>query len=108
MKARTLKVLQGIQGKAEGYEKEVAEIDEAIFDMFKPIRYDGGDGKEVQFVKQFEKACSLLTKHMNIQQPEKLPTRKFYLRLADLKEQFKPETNGRQKRVNTHQRHTSR
>lgn len=89
--------MQGVQGKAPEYEKDVAEIDEQMLDAFKPQRFDGYEGREVQFIKQFEKACSLLTKHMGIQNPEKMATRKFYLRLEDLKEQFKPTLNGHQK-----------
>ena len=81
--------LQGIQGKLPDYEKEVAMIDKAILATFKPQKFEGQDGREVQLIKQFERSCGLLTKHMGIQNPEKLTVRKYYMRLEDLKQQFK-------------------
>lgn len=89
MKNRTIIELQGIQGNLPDYEKEVALIDKAILATFKPQKFDGHDGREVQLIKQFERSCGLLTKHMGIQNPEKLTVRKYYMRLEDLKQQFK-------------------
>jgi len=89
LKNRALTQLRGIQGTIPDYEKEIAQIDEMILSTFKPQKFDGYDGREVQLIKQFEKSCGLLTKHMAIQKPEKLPVRKYYMRLDDLKQQFK-------------------
>jgi len=106
VKNRAITQLQGIQGNLPDYEKEVAQIDEMILSTFKPQKFDGSDGREVQMIKQFEKACGLLTKHMGIQTPEKLSVRKYYMRLADLKEQFKDnqpqqqQKNGRRAHIN--------
>lgn len=97
LKNRTLVQLRGIQGKQPDYEKEVATIDEMLTATFKPQKFDGYDGREVQLIKQFEKSCGLLTKHMGVQEPEKLSVRRYYMRLADLREQFKENTQPKQK-----------
>ncbi len=89
MKNRAIVQLQGIQGNLPNYETELALIDKAILSTFKPQKFEGQDGREVQLIKQFEKSCGLLTKHMGIQNPEKLTVRKYYMRLEDLKQQFK-------------------
>ena len=78
-----------------------------ILQAFKPQKFDGYDGREVQLIRQFEKTCGLLTKHMAIQNPEKLTVRKYYMRLADLKDQFKEgqpkqKMNGSSRRADTH------
>ena len=105
LKSRALLQLRGIQGKLKDYEKQVAEIDEMIVSAFRPQKFDGVEGREVQLIKQFERACGLLTKHMGIQHPEKLTVRKYYMRLEDLKQQFKDNqpqkhANGRRTNIN--------
>lgn len=89
LKNRAIAQLRGIQRTLPNYEKEIAQLDEMIISTFKPQRFDGYNGREVQLIKQFERACGLLTKHMGIQKPEKLTVRKYYMRLEDLKQQFK-------------------
>jgi hypothetical protein len=91
LKSRAILQLRGVQGLEKSYEKEVEAIDEILMAVHKPQRFDGSEGREVQLIKQFERTCGLLTKHMGVQSPEKLTVRKFYMRLADLKEQFKEQ-----------------
>lgn len=87
LKKRTLVICAGVQGKLEGYEKEVSEIDEMILSMIKPERYAE---KEGLFIINFDKNCNALTKHLNIQNPEKMPVRRFLGAMQDLKEYLKP------------------
>lgn len=105
LKNRAIVQLRGIQGSLPDFEKELEEIDAAILSAFKPQRFDGHEGREVQLIKQFERSCGLLTKHMGIQHPEKLTVRKYYMRLEDLKQQFKDNqpqkhANGRRTNIN--------
>lgn len=90
LKRRVEVICKGIQGKMKGYEKEVEEIDRLILNIVKPQRY--GE-KEVELIQAFDKNCLMLTKHMNIQRPERLPLRKFLTALKDLREQLKPNKN---------------
>ncbi len=109
LKSRTITQLKGIQGSLPDYERQLEQIDESILAMFRPQKFDGHEGREVQLIKQFEKSCGLLTRHMGIQNPEKLTVRKYYMRLEDLKQQFKDNQptkhakNGSSRRPNTHQ-----
>lgn len=87
LKKRTIVVLAGVQGKVKDYQKEVAEIDEMIFSMMKPERYAE---KEGALIINFDKNCNALTTHLNIQEPERLPVRRFLGAMQDLKEYLKP------------------
>jgi hypothetical protein len=97
LKRRTLTILQGVQGKFEEYEKEVAQIDEMILALMKPERYAE---KESELVRNFDRNCVSLTLHMNIQRPEKMPVRAFLGALKDLKEYLKPAKNNRNGKSN--------
>lgn len=88
LKQRTITIAAGVQGKIEGYEKELAEIDESILSIFKPERYAE---RESQLILNFDKNCNALTIHLNIQNPEKLPVRRFLGAMQDLKEYLKPK-----------------
>lgn len=81
---------QGVQGKLKGYEKEVAEIDEMILSLIKPERWAE---KETELIRNFDKNCIALTKHLNIQEPKRMPVREFLGALQELKEYLKPTKN---------------
>lgn len=69
------------------YEREVQEIDEMILSLQKPERYAD---RETELIRNFDKNCIALTKHLNIQEPKKLPVREFLGAMQELKELLKP------------------
>lgn len=88
LKKRTIAICEGVQGKLKDYEQEVRQIDEMILSLFKPERYAE---KETELIRNFDKNCIALTKHLNIQEPKRLPVREFLGAMQELKELMKPQ-----------------
>lgn len=88
LKKRVIVQCQGVQGKLKGYENEVAEIDQMILSLMKPERWAE---KETELIRNFDKNCVALTKHLNIQEPKRMPVREFLGAMQELKELLKPQ-----------------
>lgn len=87
LKKRTIAICEGVRGRLKNYEQEVKQIDEMILSLFKPERWAD---RETDLIRNFDKNCIALTKHLNIQEPKRLPVREFIGAMQELKELLKP------------------
>jgi len=62
MKQMTVLMLDEII-TGQSTENQVKDIEGKIFEQYKPTKFDGSGGAEIQMVKNFEQMCLVITKH---------------------------------------------
>ncbi len=92
MRKKTLLILNGI---VEGKEKpdetdDVEKVNDQIILYSPPKEFTGSEGVEIQFDKQFENQCLLLSQKLNIDAQTKT-TMQFYVAFEYLKDRAKQE-----------------
>lgn len=73
-----------IAGNLTAFEQQIAKIDEYLFSLHSPQRYDGPTGLQVTLKKGFDEVCIAL-ETQGIAHPEKLSVRRFYGAIEALK-----------------------
>lgn len=64
-------------------EAEIAEVDDTIFEMYKPKSFSGKESLEVKFIKRFEETCVFLAQHVPID-PKRMTVLEFYQALETI------------------------
>jgi len=75
LKQRLILTLDGII-TGSNKQKEIEKIDEYLFNLHQPERFDGPEGVEVKMKKGFDETCLALQTH-GIFQPRNLSVREF-------------------------------
>lgn len=86
LKKRTLLVLQKIQGI--NVSNDIQVIEDALFDFFKPKKYDGSDGVEISQIKGFNDTCVIINQYVP-KDPKTMTVVEFYQTLDIIKDQLK-------------------
>lgn len=92
MRKKTMLILNGIM---EGKEKpdetdDVEKVNDQIILYSKPKEFSGSESAEIQFDKQFENQCLMLSQKLNIDAHQKT-TMQFYVAFEYLKDRAKRE-----------------
>lgn len=64
--------------------KEMDQIEDYLFSLFKPKKYNGSDGLEVSTVNAFEDMCFIIGREIS-ENPKYLSTLTFYRSLENIK-----------------------
>lgn len=89
IKERTLLVLRGvIDGK--DYGKEIADIDDYFFSLYKPGIFIGSESAEIKYDKQFEAMCVLISQKVSLD-AHKMTVLQFYNTLNIIQQQLEAE-----------------
>lgn len=87
LRRRTLSVLDGIiSGKAD--ENEIERITTELLVYSKPYLFSGAESAEVQFDKQFDKMCHIISYHLNVS-PKDYTVTEYYSAFDYIKEIIK-------------------
>jgi len=89
LKIRTNLVLESIIDEKDNA-KSIETIDEFIFNLHKPKQFSGSNSVEVQYDKQFENACIVISQKTNMN-AKSMSTLEFYNVLENLKKQSEEE-----------------
>ena len=100
MRKRTLALLKEIVDGAKdpGASDAVAKLTTALITYANPKLFTGSDGVEIQFDRQFENLCLVLSEQLNVE-PKKYSVLEFYNAFEFVKERAK-HTEKAQKRPN--------
>lgn len=91
LKRRTLLVLNTIiRGPSNDTQNEIDEIDEYLLELALPEKYDGPDGFEVKYIRNFEQMSAMLSQHLS-RDPKKMTVLEYYQSFEYLKKHFKPK-----------------
>lgn len=93
LKQRTVALLDKIIYKSES-DDEIKNLTDMLLTYSKPGLFHGPDSVEIQYDKQFEDMCLLLSQKLNIQ-AKTLTALEFYNAFDYLKKQIKSKNNGR-------------
>lgn len=74
-------------------EKKESELSDYFYDLMKPIKFWGTNGKEVTYFKAFESNCNAMRQN-GVPDPKKLPARTFFQYQQELTKQYR-KRNGR-------------
>lgn len=89
LRKRTLLILESII-KGESKESEIDEITGLLLTFAKPMIFHGEHSTEIQYDKQFESMCLLLSQQLHVN-PKKFTLMEYYNAFDYLKEQAKPK-----------------
>lgn len=94
LRKRTLEILKGIEeGKAEPDKEEaVQKLTTALILYSHPKTFTGSDGVEVQFDRQFENLCLVLSEQLHVE-PKKYTVLEFYNAFDFVREKAKKVEN---------------
>ncbi len=95
MKERCLLILGRIRG--EDVKDELERVEDELFSLFVPQKYDGQKGLEVKHIKGFNETCVIMQQHM-VKDPRKMMTLEYFQALDLLKQQFKNKRKAQKKR----------
>lgn len=77
LRKRTLKVLEGISNGERGTSKEVDELTTKLMTFTNPKTYNGSDGMEVQYDREFENVCLAMSEQLHTE-PKKQTVMEYY------------------------------
>lgn len=87
LRRRTLSVLDGIiSGKAD--DNEIERITTELLVYSKPYFFSGTESAEIQFDKQFDKMCHIISYHLNVS-PKDYTVTEYYSAFDYIKEIIK-------------------
>lgn len=89
LKRRTLLILDSVANGTDT-EEEVAAIDKAVQDKYKPKTYTGSDSVEVKYDRHFENTCLLITQKTGAD-AKKMTVLQFYNAVDNVKKQVEAE-----------------
>ena len=100
LKKRTLEILKGIVAgeKDPGASQIVLKLTNALITYSNPKMFTGSDGAEIQFERQFENLCLVLSEQLHVE-PKKYTVLEFYNAFDFVKERAK-QAERAQKRPN--------
>ena len=90
LKQRILLQLDFISTNTE-HDSELLALDDRLFSFYKPSTFDGNKSAEVEYNKQFESTCLIITQRTGLT-IEKLTVLQFYNALDDIHKQLKYES----------------
>ena len=85
-KERLRLTLDSVLQKAN-YDKEIESIDDSIIRLLAPKSFNGRSSVEIQYDKQFEETCLMLSQEGHVADPRKLTVLQFYGAVATIKKQ---------------------
>ena len=88
IKKRALLLINGIKGEDVGNDLEL--IENELFSMYKPLKYGGADGYEVNEIKSFERSCIILQQQLNVR-PKQMTTLEYFEALNVVKDQIEEQ-----------------
>lgn len=77
--------------------EDTKEIDEKIYKLSKPIKFDGHDGAEIKTDKNFEEMCVILAQNLS-RNPREMSVIEFYQSQETLKKQYNGHKPNKSKR----------
>lgn len=89
MKRRTILILDAIIS-GENMQSEIDEITTMLITYTKPMSFHGKDSMEINYDKQFESMCLMLSQHLNVK-PKTFTVLEYYNAFEFLKKQLKPQ-----------------
>lgn len=97
LKIRTILQLQGIVDETD-YSNKMQEIDDGLFNLYKPKSFIGKTSVEISYDKHFESTCALISKETGLV-PKEMTVLSFYNTLSDIGKQveMKKKTYNRYK-----------
>lgn len=99
LKNRAILVLEGIVADKDNT-KEINEIDDYLFSLYKPQSFLGSESVEVKYDKQFESSCTLIAQKTGLD-AKSMTVLQFYSNLDTIKKQIDNEQKSLKKR-NSH------
>lgn len=89
IRKRTLAILKGIiSGNPEEYKDEIEKITLELITYSDPSSFSGQDNAEVEFDRQFERMCHIISYHLNVS-PKNYTVTEFYSAFEYIKEIIK-------------------
>lgn len=97
LKQRTLVMLDAIiEGETDDRRAEIDRITAALLTYNKPQSFSGSDSMEIQYDRQFENMCLMLSQHLHVD-PKRYTVMEYYNAFEYIKQAMKPK-NGKQSR----------
>ena len=91
LKRRALLMLESIiTGDNEDKRKEIEELTTALITYTRPMDFNGSNSIEIEYDKQFENMCLLLSQKLNVD-PKKFTVLEYYNAFEYIKKQMKKE-----------------
>lgn len=69
---------------------EIADIDKALFNLYKPKNFTGKESEEIKYDRQFETSCMVISQKTNLN-AKKMTVLEFYNTLSNLQKQAEAE-----------------
>lgn len=88
LRRRTMLILESII-TGENKQKEIEDLTDYLLSFTPPMTFSGFESMEIQYDKQFENMCLLLSQKLNID-PKKTTVLEYYNSFEFLKKQMKP------------------
>lgn len=91
LKQRTLLMLDAIiQGDESDKRAEIEQITTLLLTYTKPQSFSGSDSMEIQYDKQFENMCLMLSQHLHVN-PKAFTVLEYYNAFEYIKQATKPK-----------------
>lgn len=88
LRKRTVLMLESII-TGENRETEIEEITDMLLTFAKPVPFHGHESAEIQYDKQFENMCLMLSRNLNVK-PKTFTVLEYYNAFEYMKDQAKP------------------
>lgn len=95
LRSRTIAMLDEII-TGENKQKEIEAITDLLLTFARPVAFHGSDSMEIQYDKQFESMCLMLSQKLNVN-PKGFTVLEYYNAFEYLKDQAKPDKNRNRK-----------
>ena len=89
MRKRTLKILDEIiNGKTDEKKEEIERITNELITYINPYSFSGQSSAEIEFDRQFERMCHIISYHLNVS-PKNYTVTEYYSAFEYIKEIIK-------------------